>query len=249
MLLETPWTKPQRDECVWYHTMRFPGGDTVVGSWDIEDFAGYVGGYDLRGKTVLDVGAASGYVSFNAEMAGARVTALDARDAVEFRQVPFSSALSYNELRKFRALWDQHNLVPLKKSWWYGWHAFGSEAKCSYTTQTDLYLTDRRFDVVIAGAIVEHLSDPIHSIGAWAKVAKEAVLIPFTDIVLTEDLVMAPMTEWSDPAFNYAWWKLSAGLYRRVFANLGFDFNYVMSAAKLDGTIGHRPTIVARRVA
>ena len=68
---------------------------------------------------------------------------------------------------------------------------------------------------IIAGAIVEHLSDPVYSIGAWSRIAREAVIIPWTDIIPANDLFMRPITPWTDPAFFYAWWQLSEGLWRR----------------------------------
>ena len=118
----------------------------------------------------------------------------------------------------------------------------------------DLYKQEQTFDVVIAGAIIEHLSDPIFAIGAWSKVAKEAIIIPFTDVLQTDELLMRPMTPWTEPSLNYAWWALSAGLYRQVLANVGFDFTMTTSHALFndDPSITHlseRPTIIARRIA
>jgi hypothetical protein len=57
------------------------------------------------------------------------------------------------------------------------------------------------FDLVLAGAIVEHLSDPDYAIGAWTKIAKKAFIIPFTGVIEDSSLLMRPMTSWSDPAF------------------------------------------------
>ena len=135
----------------------------------------------------------------------------------------------------------------MKNSWWYSWHKFDSEAECVYVPHSTLYLTNRRFDVVIAGAIIEHLSDPVFSIGSWARVAKEAIIIPFTEVNNSEELLMTPITPWDDPNMFYSWWTLSAGLYKRILANLGFDFNLVMATAQFNGNTGSRPTIIARR--
>ena len=70
LTLEAPWSMPDLKECYWYHSMQFPDGECVRGTWAIPDFDDYVGGYNLRGKTVLDVGTASGYLAFHAEQAG-----------------------------------------------------------------------------------------------------------------------------------------------------------------------------------
>lgn len=58
--------------------MDLPGLGTQGGSWDLRGrFADYTANVDLRGKTVLDVGSASGFLTFEAERAGATVTSYD----------------------------------------------------------------------------------------------------------------------------------------------------------------------------
>jgi hypothetical protein len=104
----------------------------------------------------------------------------------------------------------------------------------------------------MAGAVVEHISDPVFAIGTWTKVAKEAVLIPWTTVAETDALLMEPMTGLTDPNYAFAWWQLSKGLYRRVFDNLGFDVEFVQANARFNtGEFGPadavRPSIVARR--
>ena len=244
---EVPWTKPALAECLWYHAMHFPDGEAVDANLKIPHLAGYIGNYGISGKTVLDVGTASGYIAFHAKQAGAQVTALDAASTAEFRHVPFADQGSFSDLRTSRQHWENHNLIPTKKSWWYAWHKFGSKARCVYCPHVDLYMTNERFDVVIAGAIVEHLSDPLFSIGAWAKVAKEAVIISFTPVVDSDDLLMKPMTDLTNSLYNYAWWQLSRGLYAKLFDNLGFDIE-IVSCEIIDSQQNvSRPTIVARR--
>lgn len=251
-IFEKPWRMVDRNECYFYHNMQFPDGDAVTGSWLIPDFSNYIGGYQLKGKTVLDVGTATGYLAFSAEQAGAAsVTALDAASSAEFRQVPFAAAPSYTAIKAWREMWTQKNLIPVKNSWWYCWHKYKSKARCVYAPIQDLYEWETQFDVVLAGAIVEHLSDPVSAIGAWCKIAKEAVIIAFTPVIETDTLGMSPMTDWRDEKFNYAWYQLSKGLYNRVFDNCGFDVEYTIARARNNHDpsipIQERPTIIARR--
>jgi SAM-dependent methyltransferase len=250
-MTETPWPHPNRKECYFYHSMKYPDGETIQGDWTIPDFENYIGGYDLRGKSVLDVGTATGFLAFNAERVGADVTGLDAATAHEFTRVPFAQSPSYQDIASHRADWTTGNLVPIKKSWWYGWHKNRSKARCVYAPIHQLYEWDQMFDVVLAGAIIEHLSDPIYSIGAWTKVASEAVIIPFTDVIEDDSLLMRPMTPWNDSTFSYLWWQLSRGLWRQVFNNVGFEVSFAVARAQNSTLSGladvARPTIIARR--
>ena len=60
-----PWPVPEKSFCQFYHSMTFPSGDEITGHWDIRGrFDQYIGRYPLRGKTVLDLGTASGFIAF-----------------------------------------------------------------------------------------------------------------------------------------------------------------------------------------
>ena len=250
---EEPWRDAKNRRSYWYHTMKFPDGEVVNGSWTIDDFSQYIGGYDLKGKTVLDVGTASGYLAFNAEKAGATVTGLDAASTHEFRHVPFADSLSYKDIGQYREIWTRENLIPIKNSWWHAWHKLNSRAKCVYAPIPELYeWPEQSFDIVMAGAIVEHLSEPVFAIGAWARLAREAVLIPFTDVIPVDELMMRPITPLDDSRINYVWWHVSRGLYNKVFNNLGFDVYYTEARAQHNDAEGGsemamRPSIIAIR--
>lgn len=55
-----------------------------------------------------------------------------------------------------------------------------------------MYAWERKFDVIFAGAIVEHISDPVSAIGAFARLANEAVIISMTGVVDTDAESMHP---------------------------------------------------------
>ena len=86
----TPWPIPEKRYCKFYHSMDFPDGDTVTGHWDIRGrFDQYIGRYPISGKSVLDVGTASGFCAFSAESAGATVTGTDLKHISEINLLPF----------------------------------------------------------------------------------------------------------------------------------------------------------------
>jgi SAM-dependent methyltransferase len=257
-----PWPPPKLEDCYFYHSLTLASGDEIEGFWDIRGmFDQYIGNYPLAGKTVLDVGTASGFLAFAAERAGATVTAIDARTAREFARIPFVRS-DYHVNRSDFVTNTETWLRRLKNSFWYAWHDQDSKVKVVYAPLADLPFWGRKFDVVIAGAIVEHLSDPVSAIGNIAQLASEAVIIAFTPVTDTEELAMKPAVAWDNPDFDYTWWELSRGLYKRIFENLGFQVEFVEARAiatrgeilsrsqkkySIEQTPVIRPTIIARR--
>lgn len=249
-----PWPMPRRDECAFYTCTTFPDGERIDdANWDLRgQFDRYIGGVPLAGRTVLDVGTASGFLAFSAEAAGATVTALDAPGSDGFERIPFAGSAFTDRRPAWIASSDIY-LDSLKRSFWYSWHRRGSAVEVVYAPAAALWRWPRRFDVVIAGAIVEHLSDPVPFLAALARMARETLVIAFTPVIETDELRMEPMNGWDDPAYHYSWWRLSLGLYRRVLGNLGFTVT-VTEAEGLCNEIKpplavRRPTLVARRTA
>jgi hypothetical protein len=247
-----PWACPSKDVCEFYHSMDFPNGQSVTGPWDIRGrFAPYIGNYPIAGKDILDVGSASGFLAFSAEMAKAKsVTATDFSHVSELTLLPFQGPSYYSG---GRVAWEQEtekSYRPIKNAFWYAWYQYQSRVEMIYAPLADFRYWNRQFDVVIAGAILEHLSDPVITIGMLARLAKEAVIIAFTPIVDTDDMLMRPLTDLANPANYFTWWSLSQGLYRRIFCNVGFRHVEVMPATAFDvrrGAEVNRQTIIALR--
>jgi SAM-dependent methyltransferase len=227
--------------------MDFPDGESVAGEWDIRGgFDQYIGNYPISGKTVLDVGTASGFLAFEAEKRGARVTAIDALHPTEFERIPFAGSLHQTDRRAWvteTGTW----LQGLKNGFWFARRKFASNVEMVNLPLAELPFWDRRFDVVIAGAIIEHLANPVPVLADLAAIANEAVIIAFTPVEDTDEQIMRTANDWSNPLHNFTWWILSRGLYRRVFGNVGFDVEFVTSVAKFAGGCHPRPTIIARR--
>ena len=102
----------------------------------------------------------------------------------------------------------------------------GSQVEAVYAPFVDLIYWQRRFDVIMAGAIVCHLADPVGALGALARLADYCVIIAFEDVIDSDDILMRAANDWSNPTYDYTWWLLSRGLYQRVFANMGFRLEF-----------------------
>jgi SAM-dependent methyltransferase len=225
---QQPYPLPSRADCLFYHSMDFPNGESVTGHWDLRrHFEQYIGHYPLGGKSVLDIGTASGFLAFSAEARGAQVTAYDAAYSWGYDRIPFRDAAPFRDRAAWAKLEDLTFLKPLKNGFWYAWHKLNSKIEVVYAPLHDLAYWDRRFDVVVAGAFVCHLADPVSAIGALGRLAAEAFIIAFEDVLATDELTMQAANDWSNATYDYTWWLLSRGLYRRVFENVGFRIDLV----------------------
>lgn len=77
------------EQGAWYHSIELPDGSIIPGLIKVEDqrarFDAFGVPRDLRGKRVLDVGAATGWCSFELERRGAEVVAVDCVEYEDFR--------------------------------------------------------------------------------------------------------------------------------------------------------------------
>jgi hypothetical protein len=241
------------DDCLFYHTMKFPDHSEVLGHWDIsaESFSDYIGNVDVGGKTVLDVGTASGFLSFELERRGARVTAYEIDSAASAQRIPFRSNLFYTDHSAWLAQADA-GLERLINSFWYARRQYHSSVEVVYASLPELPGCVPEMDVVIAGAIFEHLSDPVSTIGILSTIAKETIVLAFTPIVESDELLLKSINNMDQPEYDYTWYAPSTGLLRRSFENVGFRIGRIGTSrqyARYRDAWETRPTIVARRFA
>jgi tRNA (mo5U34)-methyltransferase len=74
----------------WYHSIELPDGNVIQGMIGVDALKGRLAAFpipaDLSGKRVLDVGAWTGWCSFEMERRGAQVVAVDCVEFEEFRE-------------------------------------------------------------------------------------------------------------------------------------------------------------------
>lgn len=242
------WARPTLDKCHFYHSFDLPDGTVVHGDWDLRgQFEHYIGNVDLKGKTVFDMGTATGFLAFSAETGGAAsVTASEMRSMNQSDRVPHAGNLACINKRRW-ATEGGGALDRQKNGFWYVWHAFNSRVEVVYCSIEELLSYDRQFDIVLQGALLEHLSDPVTAIGAACRLAREKVVIAFTAVHESNDEFLQPAITWDTPHADYVWWVASAGLYRRVFGNMGFDVEFKNCNIMRDGAMVPRKTIIGTR--
>src|SRR5215831_11534965 len=161
------------DDCFFYHTMELPGIGVVHGQWDLRGrFADYVGGVSVKGKSVIDIGTATGFLSFAAEDLGAsRVVSFDMGDARQQTFIPFKDKPYYAAYEQFVA--DHAREVERwKNAYWLCHRLLQSRAEVFYGDIFHLPQTLGQFEVAIVGAVLEHLHDQITALASIARLTK-----------------------------------------------------------------------------
>ena len=226
-LLAPPRFVERVEDCFFYHAIELPGFGLVPAHWDLRGrFDDYIGGVDVRGKSVLDVGTATGFLSFEAEKRGAaRVLSVDQRDGASQQFLPFANKPYYRD----HAQWAEQYRAEIerwKNAYWLSHRLLGSKAEVFYGDVYDLPKELGQFDIAIVGSVLEHLSDPITALGSIARLTTERIVV-VTPLLETEDRIARFEGDASRPEADFTWWTYSIGLYREIFAILGFAIEKV----------------------
>jgi SAM-dependent methyltransferase len=212
-------------------------------------FDDYVGGVDVTGKSVLDVGAATGFLSFEAEKReAARVLSFDMSDPRQQTFLPYKDKLYYRDPERWAEVYGAE-IEQWKNAYWLCHRLLESKAEVYYGNIYELPTELGQFDITIVGSVLEHLSDQITALASIARLTRETLVI-VSPLLETEERIARFESLASNPEADFTWWTYSLGVYREVFAMLGFRIAKV-SRAKYYYMYGdelkERATIVAVR--
>jgi SAM-dependent methyltransferase len=224
MLFAEPMPVTGVSDCVFYHSMDLPISGSQEGFWDLRGrFDDYILGTSVGGKSVLDVGTASGFLSFEAEKRGAKVVSIDASTAGQWDRVPFVDSLHVTDyaawLQKSEKWFDR-----LKRSYWLAHRELNSVNRVYYGNAYELPSELGTFDVVIVGQILVHLRDIVRALSSISSRCRDT-------LVIAEGMVEnpEPVSHWlaraDNPKKEGQFWHHSTGLYREVLSILGFELH------------------------
>lgn len=203
--------------------MDLPGIGTVGGQWDLRGrTADYTGHVDMRGKRVLDVGTASGFLTFELEKMGADVVSFDADSPERLYLLPLEGDLFTTD----RAAWiaQYTGLAQMQNGYWLAHRTLGSKARAFYGNIYDIPGEIGRFDIGVIGQILVHLSDPIR---ALASVMRRCDRLVITEGMIDDDKPMATLGGNKATGNIWSWWRCSTGLYREVLSMAGWEIERI----------------------
>ncbi len=98
--------------------------------------------------------------------------------------------------------------------------------------------------------MLRHINDPVSALANMAMVTRERLIIAFTPIIESEEIILRAATPMTDPASDFTWWTGSRGTYRKVLENMGFQIERIVPSVAFfepKGELETRRTLVARR--
>lgn len=238
-------------DCFFYHTMTLPEFGEVRGHWDLRGrFNDYIGNVEVNGKSVVDVGTATGFLSFESERNGSpQVLSFDMAHGGQQSFLPCKDKPHYRD----PAAWSAKHNVEVeqwKNAYWLCHRLLNSSARVYYGDVYDLPVELGQFDIAIVGSVLEHLSDPVSALASIARLVRETIVI-VSPIIESEERI-ARFEGLSDhPENDFTWWTYSTGIYREVLKMLGFQIDRIAESEYLyhyKERLETRYTLVAVRV-
>jgi hypothetical protein len=197
-----------------------------------------VGDVDLSGERVLELGPASGALTYFMEDEGAEVVSFD---------VGFDVCGDILPKPGLDPLGQQHNYMDnalrVQNSWWYLHHDRESLAKIAYGDIYALPTDLGTFDSSVFGAVLLHLRDPFGALQEAARLTRRRIIVaePVDPQLDNDDNLLR---------FGYSgnlngWWAFTPEVIRTMLRHLGFgEFRTTFSEHTYyadDDPGGHEP--------
>jgi SAM-dependent methyltransferase len=228
-------------DCDFYHTMEVPGHGLVTGLWDLRWRVDvYLGKVAFAGQRVLEIGPASGFLTFEMEKRGAEVVSVDVTAEHRWDFVPYPA-------KKFKGLFGPHakHIERLKNSYWFNHAAHQSKAKVYYGDVYNLPAALGQFDIAVMGQVLLHCRDPLRIVEQCGKMARLLIITDFfyPDLEGTSVCRLAPTPQnflW------HTWWQFSTQFFTQFLAVMGFTTAEILTHETLFTIVAQRSVLKAK---
>jgi SAM-dependent methyltransferase len=241
------------EDCYVYHWFDLPDGRTVPGIYDLRlGWRKYLGNVDFSGRRVLEVGPASGFLTFKMEAAGADVVTFDVAPGVSPDIMPCKNHAAVERLFAI-------NARSVRAAWWYFHREFSSKSRAIYGDIYHMPQDIGTFDTSVIGSVLLHLANPLAALTEIARLTTETMIV--SDLYLRRmwnpfGAATMEINPHKGRCGPMAWWRISPKAVEHMLHANGFDVESVTyhshnNHEKGDPKISRRLrfyTIVAKRV-
>jgi SAM-dependent methyltransferase len=222
----TPRTVTDPSSCHFYHLMEIPGyGLTTGAMWDLrENVEAYLGGVDFAGKRVLEIGPASGYLTFYMESRGAEVVSVELAPDSKWDVVPDASLDVEGYVNELRG-----NIEHVRDAYWFTHEHMGSKARVYYGDVYALPDALGHFDIAVIAAVLLHVREPLRVVEECARLADSLVItdVHHWDTPGGDDYPYMGLFSTREQPVLHVWWKFCPQIFVRFGEILGFTKNTV----------------------
>ena len=204
-------------DCYFYHTIELPSHGVINGDWDLRGRVDeYLGKVDFAGQRVLEIGPASGFLTFEMEKRGAEVVSVEVTAKHGWDFVPYPTA-------RLEEVFGPRQIVmqQLKNSYWLSHAALGSKARVHYGDVYNLPAALGQFDIAVMASVLLHCRDPLRILEQCGKMAKRLIIVD----KFHPDLEGAPVCRLAPTPENFlwhTWWHFSTQFFTQFLAVMGF---------------------------
>jgi SAM-dependent methyltransferase len=243
------------NECFFYHAMDLPVYGSVPGYWDLRGHESeYLGNLDLAGRRVLEIGPASGHLSFFMDREGADVVSVEAAEDYAWE---FCWDLPDQAPQTLPAQLSAHRdmMRRLRNSYWLAHAAFSSKAKVHYGSAYAVPNELGRFDVSVIGCVLLHNKQPLKILENCARLTNDTIVV--VEVFRAEQPAQTPVQLAPSLAIDQAglkqgwwhtWWSFSPVFFVDVLRSMGFSNSEVTFHRQIcRGELTDLFTVVAHR--
>ncbi len=207
------------EECDFYHIVELPDGTTTRGQWDLRKTAdAYLGNVDFAGKRVIEIGPASGFLSFHMERRGARVAVIEPPMESFWDLVP-QAAVNLDETRRS---FGRH-IQRVRNSFWYLHHCYESSVECYEIDAYHIPPQPTKFDIGVLASILLHISSPVRMLESVASVVANEIVIVERYFPELADQAVCRLVPTAANRSLETWWEFSPKFFEQFLAVLGFS--------------------------
>ena len=212
-------TVTDRSLCDFYHTVELPDGSLTNGLWDLRGgVEQYLGEVDFSGKSVLEIGPASGFLSFHMESKGAKVTCIEPPMETFWDLVPRAGV----DLESLKSKFGSH-IQRIRNSFWYLHSLRHSAVELYEANPYDIPDELGEFDIGLLASILLHCSSPVRMIESVSRRVKDTMIICDMYSEYLGNTPICGLVPAKDNDVIDMWWHFTSEFFVNYLGVIGFS--------------------------
>ncbi len=204
-------------DCEFYHSFTLASGE-VVGQWDLRDnWQAYLGHVNFAGQSVLEIGPASGFLSFCMEHAGAQVTCVEPPMSYLWDVVPSHDV----DIAAWRAHFSGR-IERVRNSFWYAHADTKSSVRMLEHDPYGIPDTLGTFDVGVLGSVLLHCKRPFDLLESVAMRTNKTIIVTEECKPHLGQLSVCEFVPRSGYSIVDTWWHFTPQFFISALGILGF---------------------------